>query len=180
MKLLGDPHLLVKIAEGNTTAYKEVIDRYSTPLFHYINRRINCIEDTQEILQDIFHSLWRNAARISITQSLSPYLYQSAKFETIDWMIKHKRYQSKIARLQQYIQPNTAAPSNEELLMAEELHLEVESEVEKMPTTMQKAFRMSRHQDMSIKEIAQHLALSEQTVKNNISLALNRLRLRFK
>jgi RNA polymerase sigma-70 factor (ECF subfamily) len=49
-----------------------------------------------------------------------------------------------------------------------------------MPSTMRSAFSLSRKESMSIKDIATELALSEQTVKNNISLALGWLKLRFK
>ena len=180
MKCSDDLQFLKKINQGDLTAFKELINRYSDPLFHYINRRICCREDTQEIVQDIFSSLWKNAGRITITDSLSPYLYKAAKLEVIDWMIKNKRYQSKILKLSAYLKQHTAVYTTEDSLVALELEQQIRVEVEKMPPTMQKAFRMSRHNDMPIKEIAKQLALSKQTVKNNITLAVSRLRLKFK
>jgi RNA polymerase sigma-70 factor (ECF subfamily) len=45
---------------------------------------------------------------------------------------------------------------------------------------MQSAFNLSRVEGLSIKEIAFRLSISEQTVKNNISLALSRLKLKAK
>ncbi|MNL35835.1 Sigma-70, region 4 [compost metagenome] len=42
---------------------------------------------------------------------------------------------------------------------------------------MKLSFRLSRYENKSIKEIAAELSLSEQTVRNNISMALERLRL---
>lgn len=180
MKCSDDLQFLKKINQGDLTAFKELISRYSDPLFHYINRRICCREDTQEIIQDIFSSLWKNCDRITITDSLSPYLYKAAQLEVIDWMIKNKRYQSKILKLSAYLKQQTAVYTTEDSLVALELEQQIRVEVEKMPPTMQKAFRMSRHNDMPIKEIAKQLALSEQTVKNNITLAVSRLRLKFK
>lgn len=180
MKCSDDLQLLKKINQGDFTAFKELINRYSNSLFHYINRRVCCREDTQEIVQDIFSSLWKNCSRITITDSLSPYLYKAAKLEVIDWMIKNKRYQSKILELSKYLKDQTEVYNTEDSLVAVELEQQIRVEVEKMPPTMQKAFRMSRHNDMSIKEIAKQLMLSEQTVKNNITLAVSRLRLKFK
>jgi len=46
----------------------------------------------------------------------------------------------------------------------------------KMPMTVQEVFRMSRQEGLSIKDIAAELNLSEQTVKNYISSALQCLR----
>jgi DNA-directed RNA polymerase specialized sigma24 family protein len=45
-----------------------------------------------------------------------------------------------------------------------------------MPPRMQQIFRMSREDGISIASIATHLSLSEQTVKNQLSEALKRLR----
>jgi RNA polymerase sigma-70 factor (ECF subfamily) len=45
-----------------------------------------------------------------------------------------------------------------------------------MSDTMRKAFVLSRQENKSIREIATELSLSEQTIKNNISQALDRLR----
>jgi DNA-directed RNA polymerase specialized sigma24 family protein len=47
-----------------------------------------------------------------------------------------------------------------------------------MPDTMRKSFELSRKENLSVKEIAEQMELSEQTVKNNLSMALQRLRLK--
>jgi RNA polymerase sigma-70 factor (ECF subfamily) len=64
--------------------------------------------------------------------------------------------------------------------MVKELSFMLDNEISKMPTTMQSAFNLSRVEGLSIKEIAFRLSISEQTVKNNISLALSRLKLKAK
>jgi RNA polymerase sigma-70 factor (ECF subfamily) len=64
--------------------------------------------------------------------------------------------------------------------MAKELDSLIFKEVNKMPATMKAVFELSRNNKMTIKDIAKNLTISEQTVKNNISLALHRLRLKFK
>jgi RNA polymerase sigma-70 factor (ECF subfamily) len=63
-------------------------------------------------------------------------------------------------------------------VIANELRQELMEEVEKMPDTTKTVFRMSRIEQKSVKEIAITLQLSEQTVKNNISIALKQLRKR--
>lgn len=56
-----------------------------------------------------------------------------------------------------------------------ELESFVASEVDRFPQTMKAIFLM-RSDQLSIRQIAQNLNLAEQTVKNNITEALNRLR----
>jgi RNA polymerase sigma-70 factor (ECF subfamily) len=61
-------------------------------------------------------------------------------------------------------------------LDAKELESVINDEIASMSDTMRKAFVLSRHENKSIREIATELSLSEQTIKNNISQALDRLR----
>jgi RNA polymerase sigma-70 factor (ECF subfamily) len=61
-------------------------------------------------------------------------------------------------------------------LETKELQLLIEKEVSKLPSRMQEIFRMSREDDYSIAEIAKRLNISEQTVKNQLTEALKRLR----
>jgi len=52
----------------------------------------------------------------------------------------------------------------------------IESEIKRLPDRMQQIFRMSREDDISIADIAHQLNISEQTVKNQLTEALKRLR----
>jgi RNA polymerase sigma factor (sigma-70 family) len=64
----------------------------------------------------------------------------------------------------------------EELLHYKELQSVIAAEVAALPERMQEVYRLSRTENLSTKEIAQRLNLSEQTVKNTLSAALKRLR----
>jgi len=48
--------------------------------------------------------------------------------------------------------------------------------MKKLPLTQQKVITLSRMQQLSNKEVAEELSLSEQTVKNQLSLGLKTLR----
>lgn len=170
--------LLNDIKSGDHVAFKKVIDLYADALFIYVERRINSREDSQEIVQDIFCSLWKNCKKITIQDSLGPYLYKAAKFEIIDWIRSNSRSQTKLKDLAYHL-PN-ANESIEEQFIANELGIHIQNEVRKMPKTMQEVYQLSRVENMPIKEIANHLALSEQTVKNNITLAISKLKLKLK
>ncbi len=171
--------LLNNIKSGDHAAFKQIISLYAEALFIYVERRINSREDSQEIVQDIFCSLWKNCNTITIKESLAPYLYKAAKFEIIDWIRSHDRAQTKLKDLAYYL-PSAKENIIEEQYIAGELDMHLQNEVNKMPKTMQEIYKMSRIDNMPIKDIARQLALSEQTVKNNISLAINRLKLKLK
>ncbi|MFC3198282.1 RNA polymerase sigma factor [Parapedobacter deserti] len=180
MNNLSDVDLLSLMQDDNEEAFSVLMDRYADVLFRFVSRRIKSISDTEDILQEIFVSLWKNRHRISIKDSFYPYLFKSAKYESIDWLVSHKNRIANEHMLMLSLAPGNMTRSAEEELLAKELEEMLEMEVNKMPDTMKSVFFLSRKKNLSIKEIALQLSVSEQTVKNNISLALNRLRLKIK
>ncbi|MDF2516792.1 MAG: hypothetical protein K0R59_2088 [Sphingobacterium sp.] len=180
MEQLDDTELFTRIQADDRYAFSELVNRYSDILFRFIQRRVSCIEDSEDILQEVFVSLWNQRLHITIAYSLYPYLFQTAKYKIIDWTINEQKKIVRAEKLLANFQEESTSPTSEEELLAKELAQLIDTEIEKMPTTMKSAFSLSRKEAMSIKDIASELALSEQTVKNNISLALGWLRLRFK
>lgn len=175
MKNLSDPELLSLIRENNERAFSHLVDRYSSVLTRHVTRRIKSVEDASEILQDVFMSLWNKRFSIQVEETIYPYLFKAVKYEIIDWLIKTEKQVTKAQLLlleaEQYDFPE------EDVLIAKELNELLYAEVNRMPSTMKTIFYMSREKSLSVKEIAKALSLSEQTVKNNLSSALKRLRL---
>lgn len=180
MKKLEDHELFLLIREGDTLAFAEVVNRYANILQRFIFKRTSCVEDTKDILQEVFASLWNRRESIIITQSLYPYLFKAARYKVIDWMINKKKTIMRSEELQLICTQEIVYTTSEDDFLAKELEILLEMEVNKMPRTMKAVFSLSRKEAKSIKDIAFELSLSEQTVKNNISLALDRLRLKLK
>ena len=181
MKELSDKELFDNVREDNTQAFSVLFDRYGDILLSFILKRIGSLSDAEDILQDVFTSLWNRRHKIEIEDSIYPYLFKAAKYEVIDWMVHDQKRISHFERLVLPLENEPVGGSNsDEKLMVKELSFLLDNEVAKMSTTMQSAFNLSRVEGLSIKEIAFRLSISEQTVKNNISLALNRLKVKVK
>jgi RNA polymerase sigma factor (sigma-70 family) len=132
-------------------------------------------DDAKDIVQEIFISLWNNRHQIQ-SAALFPYLSKSAFYAVIDWQLLNKKNISRYHLLLENDEPSVFPVENH--VIASELRQELMEEVEKMPDTTKTVFRMSRIDHKSVKEIAAAMHLSEQTVKNNISIALKQLRKR--
>lgn len=180
MEQLDDTDLFTRIQADDRYAFSELVNRYSEILFRFIQRRVSCSEDSEDILQEVFASLWNQRHKITIEISLYPYLFKAAKYKIIDWTINQQKKVIHSEKLLVSFQEELISYTAEDELLAKELAILIDTEINKMPTTMKSAFSLSRKESMSIKDIASELAISEQTVKNNISLALGWLKLRFK
>ncbi|MBB2950384.1 MULTISPECIES: RNA polymerase sigma factor [Sphingobacterium] len=180
MKTWSDSELFEELKKDNKMAFSILFDRYSDILFRFIQKRIESIPDVEDIIQEVFISMWNRRSKIEVGDSIYPYLFKAAKYEMIDWLIKSEKRNRHLDYLEinkdQYLIGNTS----EDELIAKELARLLENEMSRMPDTMRSVFRLSRSEDMSIKDIANQLSLSEQTVKNNVSMALNRLKFKLK
>lgn len=175
IKSLPDEELLKRIQLDDQQAFSVIVYRYNLRLYRIVQNRVRMEDDAKDIIQEIFISLWNNRHQIQTT-ALYPYLSRSAFYAVIDWQLLHKKNLSRYHLLLENEEP--AVFSIENQVIADELKQELLEEVEKMPDTTKAVFRMSRIDQKSVKEIATVLHLSEQTVKNNISVALKQLRRR--
>jgi RNA polymerase sigma-70 factor (ECF subfamily) len=174
MRNLPDAALFELVQQDNERAFSILFDRYKILIFRHIYKRTNSEWEASEILQNIFLSLWKNRSTIVIQDSLQPYLLGAARNSVLalyaDTQRQLKREELLLGKFESVAHPTEA------YMVAEELEQQLKREIAKMPATMKKAFELSRYEDLSVREIAAILEVSEQTVKNNLTSALNKLR----
>ncbi len=180
MSNFSESELLRLIQRDDREAFAQIVNFYHDILLRFINKRISNIEDSKDILQEVFISLWHRRNHIVIEETFYPYLFKSAQYQVIDYMINKKGKILRSSVLLEDAQINLATYSSEDEYMAKELNDLIKDEIENMPKTMKKSFEMSRKEALPIKDIAEKLSLSEQTIKNSISMAISRLRIIFK
>lgn len=167
-----DKLLLTALKKGDELAFSVLYDRYWAELYTMCYRRTGDEDAAKDIVQNIFVNLWTSRKEILIENTLAPYLNRAVRNRTISFYKKNMASMSRDAQFQ-HEQVQYAPDSS---LDAKELEAVINDEIASMSDTMRKAFVLSRQENKSIREIATELSLSEQTIKNNISQALDRLR----
>lgn len=179
MKQSSDRCLIEWVKDDNHLAFTILVDRYWEELYRHIWIKIKKSDEAQDIVQDIFLGLWKNRAGITTDErdSIAPYLFKAAKYSVINYFTRP----GILVVMEQELVEALNLPSNnnaDDQFLLKELQDIVDEEVKKLPERLQLPYRLSREQQLSIKEIAVQLCLSEQTVKNNISTALHKIRFR--
>lgn len=169
---ISDAVLLTSAQEGSEAAFRALYERYWASLYSKACKRVE-EEAAKDIIQDIMVSLWQRKAFVATDQnkSLASYLFTALKFRIIRY---YSCTDSEIRNIENLDIP--AGFSAEQEMESRELMELIESEIRNMPPRMQQIFRMSREEGTPIAAIATQLDISEQTVKNQISEALKRLR----
>ncbi|WP_143774256.1 RNA polymerase sigma factor [Niastella vici] len=172
MHQLTDKALL--IADDDQEAFRLLYERYWDALYVKALHRTGNDADAQDVVQEVFISLWRNKKNIQSKDSLSAYLFTALKYCIIKRVYRQAQKGIVVPLSVEDLEKTDLTA--EELLHYKELQSAIAAEVAGLPERMREVYRLSRTENLSIKEIAQRLNLSEQTVKNTLSSTLKRLR----
>lgn len=172
---LTDEELLHLMRLGNERAFAVLYERYWEPLYEGAGKRLGNVAEVQDIVQDIMESIWIKKQQLSTKNgSLEPYLFTLLKYRVIDVLAFTRKQEICYHALGQFL--TLQEHHVLEGLISKELQAAIDREIASMPVNMQKVIQLSRQQDHSVAEIARHLSLSEQTVRNLLSQAIRRLK----
>lgn len=129
----------------------------------------------EELVQDIFRSLWERRDNLLIDIGVENYLVRAARLKSFEHL-RNTAIEARNLREISYAAP-AAENHTENLVYYNALTEQVGRIVGALPEQCQKVFRMSRENGMNNKQIAHSLAISEKTVENQITKALRTLRL---
>ncbi|WP_149524628.1 RNA polymerase sigma factor [Sphingobacterium hotanense] len=167
--------LLEAISHGNERAFSIFYDLFATELTRHIFSKVNDQEVAEDILHDLFLSLWKNKSRLTEIISVPAYLYSSCRYLIIAY--SRKKYSKPTLQLDISSLDilDEDVPLEDRLYYRYTLDL-IEKEIENLPEKCREVFKLSRSEFLSNREIAQKLQISESTVEKHINKAIKRLR----
>ena len=176
-KLFDDAILLKLLKAGDGAALEEIYMRYSELVFTAAMKKLRSKAIAEEIVQNIFISLWVKRETVQI-QQLPAYLQSAVRYQVIDYIrskIIRERYLQNVKE-QATVQENLS----ESRLLLHELSIAIDNTIKKLPQKTQEIFRLSRYEKRTVKEIAQYMNLSEKAVEYHVTQSLRFMRLHLK
>lgn len=172
MKGSFDDILLLKlIREGDKSAFKYLFETYFTSLCRFMYIYVPDKAVVEELALDIFLYVWENRETLQIKLSFKAYLFQSA----YNRCLNVQRQRKEVCSLDEYTEG--VADTHEMLrLEKEDLQRLIREAVLALPDKCKKIFYLSRHENLSNKEIAEKLNISVKTVEAQITKALKRIK----
>ncbi len=172
----SDAELLCRMADDDQEALSlAVYRRHWEALFVSTVRVIGNREDAEDIIQEVFASLWNRRKALNLTGRLAGYLQVSVKYKAINYIERNITRRHYLAALNEAVKAGVPA-SPEVLLQVKEVQQLIQTVIENMPPKMREVFELSRSHYLSHKEIATRLGISEETVKKHIQHALQLFR----
>nr|WP_121271473.1 RNA polymerase sigma-70 factor [Pedobacter schmidteae] len=172
-----DKELVALLAKGDKCAYSEVFFRYNKLLYSHAYNKLREREDAKDIVSEVFYALWAKRGQALPEHNLIGYLFVAVRYKIADFLSKKQVRHHYIQSLQNFIDEPQQVNADH-LIREKQLKEIIEEEISALPPRMQEIFRMSRFEQMTHKEIAEKLSLSEQTVKDQVKKALRILRVK--
>lgn len=168
-----DSRLLLQLKEGDQTAFDEIFNRFADPIHSYIRKRVDGSDHADDILQEVFLRLWNKRQSIQIHSSFRNYLYTIVQHCITDHFRAARR---KGYTLTEEIHERTEErPRPDEQYQYKQVYHMWRDAMNELPGQMRRIYAMKNEDQLSVKEIATELQLSEQTVKNQLYTAGQRM-----
>jgi RNA polymerase sigma-70 factor (family 1) len=178
---MTDNELLVKIKEGELSAFQELYLQYYVPLCVYAKQYTKTKEVAEEVVQDLFLHIWEQKGQLRITVSLKAYLFTAIRNQCLNHL-KHLQvvngyseyYTQLLNNAQDYY--TLSQETGDSILIANELEKSLNEAIDSLPEHCRKIFIMSRFEGIKHQDIADKLGITLHTVHKQISIALDKLR----
>jgi RNA polymerase sigma-70 factor (ECF subfamily) len=170
----SDPEIVAAIRRGDEQAFEKTFRQYYPRLCNYAGSLLKDEEEGEEVVQTVFLTIWEKREDLEITLSLKSYLYRAVHNHCLN-RFKHASVRE-VHREHTLYFSSDSHESVTEVIHANELQERIEKAVSNLPEQCQKAFRMSRFEELKYQEIADQLGISIKTVENQIGKALKILR----
>lgn len=170
---LSDLELFSLAKQENRLAFEVMYKRYWPELIDAAYRRLQSRQKAEDIVQEIFISLYNKRTVLEFSVSVRAYLNQALKFKVLN-EFRSENVRNTYTRS---LFPGDFCKNDfANQLEAKELRYKIEQLLAQLPQKCRQVFNMSRNENMTNKEIAVELNISVSTVEKHIGKALKTLR----
>lgn len=165
------------ITENEFTVFKELFDTYYHSLLIYAYQKVNDRAVAEDMVQEVFLSLWTHREQIDFDIPLRGYLFRAVHNQCVNYLqsrhfaLAVDRNEASVLLHREIVEYN-----QHDTLLLKELADEIFFFIDTLPEQCRKVFKLSRQDGLKNKEIAALLGISEKTVESHIGKALKDLR----
>jgi len=171
---VSDMEQLALLIQSNEQAFRSIYTRYAAKLYSYARKSIPSKEDCEEIVQEVFVSIWVRRRNLSNITALEPYLYRMVKYKVIRYF-QHstvkKRYEEHY-KLFASIYDGIEDFENEPSL----LQKTIDKGLADLPERISMAMRLRLSENLSNDDIAKKMNIKKIVVEKYIGIAKKHLR----
>jgi RNA polymerase sigma-70 factor (ECF subfamily) len=171
----ADSDLLKGIKEGNMCSFDLLYNKYSNKVFRFAQSMLKSVEESENVVQDVFMTVWLNRDRIEKDASIKSYLFTI----TYNSSITILRRKVRDAKFREYLE---LLPSFHDAVNYDVEYRDLENKLnqilDELPSRQKEVYKLHRIEGLKYKDISERLHISVNTIENHMSSALKTIRKR--
>lgn len=170
---LSDKEFISSLKKGDSKGYQFLVTSYHQKLCVYANSLTNDSDLAEDIVQNVFMSIWKNRNKLKDQFVVKSYLYKSVYNEFID---QYRKKKAVLTLEKKHIDALTYIVEEEDEKSLEKLISIVKKEIDKLPPKCKQTFLLSKEEGLTNLEISEYLNISIKSVEAHITKAFSVLR----
>jgi RNA polymerase sigma-70 factor (family 1) len=162
---------------GNLRDFKCVYDLYFETIYTFTYNLAKDAEEAQDITTETFIKLWRLQGNFESLNNIKAFLYITARNACFDYFRKLQRRRSGQKEILYLLRAENESENEAENKMIDaEVFGELSRQIEDLPTSCKKVFKLIYFNNLTTSEIAENMGVSAQNVLNQKARAIRILR----
>lgn len=167
----NENYLITGLTQGDPMVFRIIYQLYAQRLYNLGYYYTNSEQDAEDIVQDVFISLWSRREKIELRGSLENYITRCAKYTAFFYL----KIREKKERASMHSTQSLAVNSTEEHIRCKDMQVYLHSMLASLSQKTRDIFYLNRFSGLSYTEIAMKMEISVKTVEYHISLALKKI-----
>lgn len=171
---IAEKALVVSLKSGNAQAFDQLFANYGKRLYYFSLGYLKSKEEAEEVVQEVFLTIWRKRKDINPDLSFKAYIFKIAYHQILE---RFRQIQQRQNYHHQLVDTFVSFSNESNERLDYQLLLEkVETLVQQLPPRQQDVLLKIKKDGMPVKEVALQLNISPKTVENHLTQALKNIK----
>lgn len=171
---LGDERLMQLISQGDQQAFSQLYLRYQPRLVKYCARVLrDDLAQAADLVDEALFDVWRSAGSFAGKSKVSTWIYSITRNKVVSWLRKTSELTLEDESILDGMIDPAAGPHEE--LALDDMKQHLLRLMDQLSDEHREVIRLTYFEDKSVKEVADLLVISENTVKTRMFYARKRL-----
>ncbi len=173
---LTDEELFQRIKQGDSQALSLIFERYGRLIYGLALKILKNSQEAEDLTQDVFVALWRNASRYPDCRYFLRYLISMTRSRSIDQLRSHNRKQKMLEKWGKIMTQDKQTPNPVEQVTSNERCEHIYEALMQLPEKQRQVIEMAYKTGLTQGDIAQQLNIPLGTVKSRTRQGLLKLK----
>lgn len=174
---INDKDLVLKIRTDHKSAFDALFQKYYVTLCRFALSFLRCEDLAEDAVQRTFIQFWERRKSIQVKESVKAYLFKSTYNECLRI---RKQNIKRISVEEEFVLLSEASINESEQEQWRNIRPILQNAIQKLPLKCRDIFILRRQEGLTNQEIAEYLGISVKTVENQMTIAINKLKIELK